>query len=285
MAKKIVPDWRLAINYYILGNILTVIPTVLFVRVVPLVVDNMWARAVIGLVGAAGLFYLGFSLSGAFISKRYIVSERKGIMKWAIGYLLFFDCLSWVVSYGKNFFGAASGVTALSIILFIGVLVKFAPRFLPISSKEEIDEAVLANPPKPKQPAARTGMVVWYVLAELGLDILMGGLLSLALGTSLEKAGWIKDLVMLFQSVVTVALAVWLFRATLLPKRFAWMAGISSAGLQAILFTIGVLVSGIKGISLLVTIFYLPLYLLAPVLMSWYSNKKSLTAKPSSNNS
>ncbi len=97
--RKQKPIWNVALTYYITANLIAFIPIVLVGLLIGKITTQAWQVFILTLVFDALGTAFAFRFSANNITKHYIVLDKKKIVQWSIGYLLFFHTLFLIFSF------------------------------------------------------------------------------------------------------------------------------------------------------------------------------------------
>lgn len=150
MLKKYNPTSSTALIYYVGANLIALIPSVVIGVLIAKIAVTSWQYILLEVITFGVIFYLSLRWSASNINKGYIVTSTRGIVKWSIGYLLFFNLLFSGLLFTQIGYISVSFVGSLiNILLGVIMLYLLTPKWVHTSDEEEKEKAkveALSNP-------------------------------------------------------------------------------------------------------------------------------------------
>lgn len=166
--KMALPNWRLALVYDVVTLFVALAPSAIVVLIEMLVLKKSVLTWYIQLINiAVGSVVVIFSLkrAGSYITKRYIIGNKEGLLRWAIGYAVTGGCLQILYSLRTNSLNSMSVMlTALSALLGIAITIYFVPKFVSESSEKELE---INEPVCEAQPPITIARGIWMVIRRI----------------------------------------------------------------------------------------------------------------------
>lgn len=137
--KKQSPFWNIALVYYVLANLIAIVPLIAVGVIAAKLSGGTWERLVYTLILNIPITILALKLSAKNIARNYLVTDPQKILSWAIGYLIVLNFIFLVVSFLKTGYDSGIILRGALIVLEAAVLYYiFTPKFLKASPKEEV---------------------------------------------------------------------------------------------------------------------------------------------------
>ena len=157
MVKKLSPAWNVGLLYYVVVNLISIVPLLGAYYWIGRSVRTPATALVLSIIALAAITIGAVKLSAMNINKQYLLAATDGVRNWALGYLVVFNGLLILARYRRDANSGVLGFGVLSVVIVALVYFFLTPRFVQVSSSTEIASADQA--PKEGGKKVATGIL------------------------------------------------------------------------------------------------------------------------------
>ena len=166
--RKQKPIWNIALTYYITANLFALIPVVLASFLVAKIATQIWQIFFFTLVFDALGIFGAFKFSADNINKHYIVLEKKKVIRWSMGYLLFFNFIYLTFVFIQTGASLLSVLSSLVIIETALINYVVGSSYIKVNPEDE-RESHQDNATLPKEESALKNVLRTTLLIISGI--------------------------------------------------------------------------------------------------------------------
>ena len=138
MIKKRSTNWNIALLYYLVVNLISIVPLLAAFFFIPRLTSLATVQILLALICLVLITLVALKLSSSNINRQYIIQNVSEVRNWALGYLVVLNGLMVLAGYRKNGDLPALLVGAI-IILIVAVMYYFlTPKFIQVSLPQDV---------------------------------------------------------------------------------------------------------------------------------------------------